>query len=374
MEKQVTINEIDYVFQPDELDKRIGIKIAEHRKRHTGKPFWEDLKESIELERSTIQGWYKEGRVPRNPEDLKKLMEYLGGDWSPVLIPVSACPDIYANNKKERFKALVSELKNRGISSSFLINYMNKCFGHHCSLLLWDMMKRGKTTPSDDLIYFLDRTVAIIKHNADFPSKKVCFVKRRQHNSYATRIRHVLIYADFVSNYFRLILNFDVNYFQILGFLYGWLLADKIFEEAFLTLLKMAEETFVNDNFNVEKNETDTCYKTRGRKGFEPTSACALIFTLPGEGVFDRIVQRKRIRQYANNKNIRLDESLSSIRQDSCWMDLCDAVKKIKRGDCDAIILSSSSEVVNTELADKFRLYTYKHGVSVIYLDEAYYQ
>lgn len=374
MKNQIVINGIDYILDSEKLRERIQEAVAEYGKTHTEKrDFWKELSINTGLLRSTIQGWYNEGRVPRNTGDLKKLMEYLGGDWPPVLTPISTCTEIEDDNTKAKFLELISQSKELGINSYFLAVFVGKVYGDDYSLYSWFMMKKGRIIPSKEIVEHVDQVVAIIKHNSAVPKKKVKFFKNRTRNGYAARIRHVGMDAIFVWKYFRLICNFEVTFWQVLRFVCERLSADEEFESAFLFLIEKAEKAFVDYYFPVEAREGNVIPQMRRNKNYKLTSAIVIIYTLPGEGIFERIIQRHRIRQYAKNNEIRLDESFSSITADSSWYDLKNAVGKVEMGFCDAVILVSSSKILNCELADKFRLYTYENGVPVIYLDEAYY-
>ena len=306
-----------------------------------------------------------------NVDRLVKLLEYLGGPWEPILTPISvASSDENYQNLHERMQDIIVIAKENGIKEGFIRWYLNIILGYGIDYIVWRNVRKGKIVPTEELINDCDFLVATILDNAKKTSLEVTENKEYRKRHYEYRRNQVGISVEFIHKYLTLVCNYKLTLWQTYMIIYGLKNSDKTLDEV---LNEFFDRTCLVDMAKLFPVKESGSYRQMN-KNYHISSAMGAVFTLPGEGIWSRRPQIRRLKNYAKNNNITLIETKINSFHDTSWYDLKECMDFVQNGFYDAIIIPDSEKVCSKEIASIIKQYAYENGIPVIWLNEIAYR
>ena len=386
--KLIEINGIEYQLNGAKLQEQVEKAIAEFQKNTDMKgSFWDDLKETTGgyegLARTTVIGWY-EKHLPRNSNDILKLIDYLGCGMDAFLSPIAfetECLD--EDNFMEKVDQIIEKRKKLHIGYFFLAIYLEVFGGYEISIaLLWKILRRKKI-PSEKLCSDILKLMAIVEHNSkcdmidpfnsDAFNSEDQFVKERCSLN-RVKMQQLGLDAQFVSEYLRRVKRYKIDTFSMIKVVNGFCIPSVEFCDDWEEILNYAASYIMYSQFPLTNGQIEyASNKKIINNSYVCKKSIPIVFSLGENRIHERLSQIKRIENFAKTKEIVLNEMYIHYYQDSSWYNLRNAVDLVEAGHGDSIILYSRNSFVDIELRDRFIQYAVCHNVPVIFLEDMYY-
>lgn len=381
-EKIITIDNIQYQFNGYELQARIEYEIAN---KDTNENFWDSLKSETGVSRTTVVGWYSK-HMPRYTDDLKAVLNYLPGDWYPILIPISLTPnDDNYSSIVDKIK-VINEVRTRlKVKSSFIRTYLILCKEYEISYyVLWRILS-GKITPSEILCEDILELLAIIDHNSKFEKKEaICEVEdiriqeiwRVQRKAYKLKMQQLGVFADFIAQYLEKIKNYSIDWFTLVKILNGLATPTAELYEEMEQLLDIVAKTLMRCIFPLSDKQLgmlgDVSISVNPHIKYK--NAIPIIMCRNRNSFYDRYSQYKRLERFADNNEITLNTMYVHYLHDASWYNLKDAFDIVESGGSDVVLMYSEEIFISSELKQRACMYAYSHNIPIVFLSDVYYR